>query len=131
MVVFRLQNFYVANLSVCFQPQILGMVPNTMLEKAEKQSREQFFEKQGGSWTIRQTSDSSQTQPSSPIIPSQNPIASLKAVFANKLQEQERAQDYDNFVDMIFRMLTYDPKRRVRPEEALQHPFLTNIPPET
>jgi len=109
--------------------QILGMVPNDMLKRADQQNRSQFFEKQGGSWTIRQTSDASQTRPSSPIIPSQNPIASLKGVFANK-QEPERAQDYDNFVDMIFRMLTYDPKRRIRPEEALQHPFITNVPPE-
>ncbi|KAL7490645.1 hypothetical protein ACHAWT_000197 [Skeletonema menzelii] len=110
--------------------QILGMVPNSMLKKTEKQNLEQFFEQQGGSWTIRQTSDGTQARPSSPIIPSQNPIASLKAVFTNK-QEPERAQDYDNFVDMILRMLTYDPKRRIRPEDALQHPFITNVPPES
>lgn len=101
-----------------------------MLKKTEKQNLEQFFEQQGGSWTIRQTSDGTQARPSSPIIPSQNPIASLKAVFTNK-QEPERAQDYDNFVDMILRMLTYDPKRRIRPEDALQHPFITNVPPES
>ena len=118
----------------CFQPlqQILGMVPNNMLKKTEKQNLEQFFEQQGGSWTIRQTSDASQTRPSSPIIPSQNPIASLKAVFANQQQQQpDRAQDYDSFVDMIFRMLTYDPKRRIRPEDALKHPFIANAPPES
>lgn len=106
------------------------MVPNDMLKRADQQHRAQFFEKQGGSWTIRQTSDSSQQRPSSPIIPSQNPTLSLKAVFASKT-EPERAQDYDNFVDMIYRMLTYDPKRRILPEEALQHPFITNVPPET
>ncbi len=105
------------------------MVPNEMLKRTEQQNSSQFFEKQGGNWTIRQTSEASQTRPSSPIVPSQNPIASLKAVIVTK-QESEEDQDYDNFVDMIFRMLTYDPKRRIRPDNALQHPFITNVPPE-
>ena len=114
-----------------FNPQqILGMVPYDVLKEADLQNRKQFFERQGKTWTIRQTSEASQQRPSSPIVPSQNPIASLKAVFANKT-EPERAQDYDNFADMIFQMLTYDPKRRIRPEEALQHPFITNVPPES
>jgi serine/threonine protein kinase len=103
------------------------MVPNDMLKRADQQHRTQFFEKQGGTWTIRQTSDASQPRPSSPILPSLNPISSLKDVVAKKT-EPERAQDYDNFVDMIFRMLTYDPKRRIRPEEALQHAFITTNP---
>jgi dual specificity tyrosine-phosphorylation-regulated kinase 1 len=122
-----LANLY---LLFCLQQQILGMVPNDMLKRADQQHRTQFFEKQqGGIWTIRQTSDASQPRPSSPILPSLNPIASLKDVVAKKT-EPERAQDYDNFVDMIFRMLTYDPKRRISPEDALRHAFITNVPPE-
>ena len=116
---------------VCFQllQQILGMVPNEMLQRTEQQNWSQFFEKQGGNWTIRQTSEASQTRPATEIVPSTNPIASLKAVIGTK-PDSEDARDYEDFVDMIFRMLTYDPKRRIRPESALQHPFLTNVPAE-
>jgi serine/threonine protein kinase len=106
------------------------MVPDAMLKEADQQHRTTFFEKQGGRWTIRQTSDASQQRPSTPIVSSRNPIASLRDVVAKKSEPEEREQDYDNFVNMIFRMLTYQPNRRIRPVEALQHPFITNVPPE-
>ena len=106
------------------------MVPDAMLKEADPQHRTTFFEKQGGNWTIKQTSDASQQRPESPIVPSTNPKGSLRDVVA-KRTEPESAQDYDNFVDMIFRMLTYQPNKRIRPEEALQHPFIVNVPTES
>uniref|UniRef100_A0A7S1N5B3 Protein kinase domain-containing protein n=1 Tax=Eutreptiella gymnastica TaxID=73025 RepID=A0A7S1N5B3_9EUGL len=41
-------------------------------------------------------------------------------------------QDYLNFLDLIKKILNYDPKQRILPSVALQHPFLTlpeEIPP--
>ena len=32
-------------------------------------------------------------------------------------------EDYDKFIDLIQRMLTYDPKLRIKPDQALNHPF--------
>ncbi|KAJ3027187.1 UNVERIFIED_CONTAM: Dual specificity tyrosine-phosphorylation-regulated kinase 1A [Siphonaria sp. JEL0065] len=32
--------------------------------------------------------------------------------------------DYERFANLVSRMLVYDPKERITPEEALQHPFL-------
>ena len=32
-------------------------------------------------------------------------------------------EDYAKFIDLIERMLAYDPKNRIRPEQALTHPF--------
>lgn len=37
------------------------------------------------------------------------------------------SQDYSNFVSLIRAMLTYDPKKRIKPLEALEHPFFTEI----
>lgn len=33
---------------------------------------------------------------------------------------------YQMFVDLIRRMLTFDPDERIKPQEALQHPFLSS-----
>jgi dual specificity tyrosine-phosphorylation-regulated kinase 1 len=41
-------------------------------------------------------------------------------------------QNYKMFVDLINRMLAYDPEERIKPEEALNHPFiLYGDPPPT
>lgn len=32
-------------------------------------------------------------------------------------------EDYDKFIDLVQRMLVYDPRHRIRPEEALAHRF--------
>lgn len=111
--------------------QILGMVPDPMLRNADQQHRNNFFERRGGSWTIRQTADGTpRTEP--PIVPSTNSRAALREAVAKKPGEPEtRPQDYDNFVDMILRMLTYQPDGRIRPEEALRHPFIVNVPSES
>ncbi|KAJ3330557.1 Dual specificity tyrosine-phosphorylation-regulated kinase 1A [Blyttiomyces sp. JEL0837] len=37
------------------------------------------------------------------------------------------AVDFAKFVDLVERMLVYDPKERVTPEEALMHPFFTKV----
>lgn len=33
-------------------------------------------------------------------------------------------EDYSVFVDLIFKMLTYDPHQRITPSNACRHPFL-------
>jgi dual specificity tyrosine-phosphorylation-regulated kinase 1 len=41
-------------------------------------------------------------------------------------------ENYKMFVDLINRMLAYEPEERISPEEALQHPFiLSGDPPPT
>jgi serine/threonine protein kinase len=41
-------------------------------------------------------------------------------------------QNYKLFVDLIHRMLAYDAEDRIKPEEALNHPFiLSGDPPSS
>jgi serine/threonine protein kinase len=40
--------------------------------------------------------------------------------FVCRLQEE----DYNLFLDLVSKMLTYEPTERITPEDALRHPFL-------
>eukprot|EP00547_Thalassionema_nitzschioides_P005594 CAMPEP_0194210290 /NCGR_PEP_ID=MMETSP0156-20130528/8135_1 /TAXON_ID=33649 /ORGANISM="Thalassionema nitzschioides, Strain L26-B" /LENGTH=689 /DNA_ID=CAMNT_0038937615 /DNA_START=314 /DNA_END=2383 /DNA_ORIENTATION=- len=134
--------------------KLLGMVPNQMIERAGDQQRALFFERVttvSGSdeWVIKQVNTSSSStsksksssqtspspssqQPQSNIVPSSNPIESLTEVIcAESSKSKKRAetgvdsqQVYEMFVDLIYKMLSYDPDERIKPEEALNHPFI-------
>lgn len=131
--------------------QLLGMVPDRMLEQSSDQHRLQFFEKQvlpGGmeEWNVRQvrtqtsstSRSTSQQQPPPPkqaIIPSRDPVSSLTEVICSETHRKKKfpptearntAHNYELFIDLIHRMLAYDPKERIRPGEALNHPFITD-----
>ena len=41
-----------------------------------------------------------------------------------RLNEEGHApEDYDKFIDLLQRMLLYDPRHRIKPDEALAHRF--------
>ena len=46
---------------------------------------------------------------------------------SSKTLQQALKCDEDSFVDLIARCLRWDPDRRMKPEEALQHDFLTGV----
>ncbi|KAL7536262.1 hypothetical protein ACHAXR_007051 [Thalassiosira sp. AJA248-18] len=113
---------------------ILGMVPDDMLQRADEHHRLQFFEQIDGRWTIKQKASETASRPSTPIVPSENPIASLKDVVEKEANRKKRyspsdaehsARQYDLFVDLIYRMLAFKVSDRIRPAEALEHPFIT------
>lgn len=124
-----------------------------MLDKANEQNRHQFFDRlvnrQTGKqeWILRQekvvSSSSEHSQPPSvrddvetkePIVPSHDPIASLSQVIRAETQRKKKyppnetgnsMRNYGLFVDLIHRMLSFDPKERITPQVALRHPFIT------
>jgi len=98
------------------------MIPDEMLERIEDEQRIQFFEKDfRNRWTIKQKEDSS-----SIVTPSINPKASLIKILENKINaNQQAAASYEMFVDLIFKMLAYNPEARISPEECMLHPFIT------
>jgi serine/threonine protein kinase len=135
------------------------MVPDEMLEQASDQHRLQFFERAmlGSTgrvgWMIKQVNTSGTTSrsgttagsqpqqpsnttaPKKPIVPSQDPIASLMEVIRAETNRKKKyppsetgnsPRNYELFVDLIHRMLAYDPQQRIKPLEALEHPFITN-----
>lgn len=96
-----------------------------------------------GTTTTATTPSSSQQQQQQPpkdlIVPSTNPIQSLTQVICadsskKKQQQQQRPVvgdpsgdsqlSYELFVDLIYKMLAYDPEDRITPDEALNHPFI-------
>ena len=120
------------------------MIPEDMLLGADETHREQFFDQiDGGEWTIKQSvpdaaaapsSSSQQQQPPTPIVPSENPIASLKDVVGKEANRKKRyssldaehsARQYDLFVDLLYKMLAFRPTERISPTAALAHPFIT------
>lgn len=120
------------------------MVPPEMLEKAGDQQRTNFFEKAktaSGSdeWVIKQTntttssSSKSSSEVKQEIVPSSDPIASLSEVLCSESTKKKRypasetgnsERNYELFVDLIYRMLAYLPEERIKPEDALNHPFI-------
>mmetsp|Transcript_3674 Transcript_3674/g.5817 ORF Transcript_3674/g.5817 Transcript_3674/m.5817 type:complete len:197 (+) Transcript_3674:1-591(+) len=135
--------------------KLLGMVPDHMLEQSSDQHRLQFFERvvlgpsgQVG-WAIKQHNtggssrggSSSNPKPLSHtaatkvvVVPSTDPIASLMEVIRAETHRKKKyppsetgnsPRNYELFVDLIHRMLAYDPRKRIKPDEALSHPFVT------
>lgn len=111
------------------------MVPDDILQKADEQNRLQFFEPIDGRWTIKQRAPdaaSSSTRLPTPVVPSENPIASLKDVVEKEASKKKRmttteqsARQNNLFVDLIYKMLSFRPAERVSPMDALAHPFIS------
>ena len=107
---------------------VMGMPPDEMIYKVKKDRQLAFFEREREWWAIKQTPGHDANQL---IIPSHDPKSSLKEVItrasakANKPKENQKERD--SFVDMVFQMLTYQPENRLRPDQALHHPFITSL----
>lgn len=131
------------------------MVPFSMLDKANDQHRLQFFDRVRRSsgreeWVIKQQQNASSSRgggasaasPSSPnpgsvvVIPSTDPIATLTEVIRADSTRKKKyptsetgnsPQNYELFVDLVHQMLAFDPRQRIRPDDALSHPFITEL----
>jgi len=121
------------------------MVPSHLLDQSGDTHRTQFFDRVrtagggGEEWVIRQTSSSSSSGRSSSssskprVVPSSDPIQSLTEIICADSSKKRRlppsetgntARNYELFVDLIYRMLAYDPDDRINPDEALNHAFI-------
>jgi len=67
------------------------------------------------------------------VTPSENPAKSLMEIISAETHRKKKyppsetgnsPRNYELFVDLIHRMLTFDPRKRIKPEEALNHPFV-------
>lgn len=109
-------------LSPHFLYQILGMIPYDILMSMKEEERNKYFERDKyGDWTIKQK----EGQPI--VVPSTNPIESLKELFRRKNVASDSSQsigNYDVFVDLVSRMLAFRPSERITPLEAMQHQFI-------
>ena len=116
------------------------MVPFSMIDRSSDQHRLQFFQRGNTpdqSWIMKQNPESKSNQRlnNNPIvIGSKDPKASLSEVIGSESSRSKKyptnepghsIRNYESFVDLIHRMLAHDPRRRIKPEEALRHPFIT------
>jgi dual specificity tyrosine-phosphorylation-regulated kinase 1 len=130
--------------------KILGMIPNSMLNRSSSQTRNQFFQRKQSTvtgreeWTIRQvkkssSSLSSKAEPEPPevvVVPSVNPVSSLTEVITAGANQKKKfpqseayntQRNYELFVDLVYKMLAYEPDQRITPAEAMAHPFIAEI----
>ena len=123
--------------------EVLDMPPVAMLEQGTKSKR--YFDLQpDATWQVKRLKDPVNPPPSAQAS---NPVSinntstrrykppgtrSLREILGSeiggpqsrRLNEPGHAfADYVKFEDIIMRMLTYDPKSRLLPQDALQHPF--------
>ena len=138
--------------------KMLGMVPGKMLDNSGENTKSQFFErvktpsgqtmyqlrqtKKPGKSSESSASSSPDTKASAkePITPSTDPIASLTEVITSGSRQKKKfppseahnsPKNYALFIDLVNKMLAYDPAERIKPEDALNHPFIVDQPPVT
>jgi len=128
--------------------KLLGMVPNTMLNRSNEDTRSKFFNREasgsGHVYTLRQVrrprseAEPEEDPPAEPMFPSQDPIASLTQVIhvGNRQRSQYPPSEAHNsptnyalFIDLVHSMLSFEPTERITPEQALQHPFICDPAP--
>jgi hypothetical protein len=116
------------------------MVPSSMLDQSGDQQRLQFFERtltSSGSeeWAIKQgsTSKSTSSKIAPKVVPSENPIETLTEVICAGTTKKKRfppsetgnsQRNYEMFIDLVHRMLSFCSADRIKPEDALNHPFI-------
>ncbi|GMI13914.1 hypothetical protein TrLO_g4365 [Triparma laevis f. longispina] len=110
--------------------EVLGPVPNEMIEKSPVNNRSVFFDHTADGWKMKNPPKSSssrgkyqlETRSLSEIIG-----ADTGGPRGQRLNEDGHSpQHYAIFVDLVQKMLHYDPAERIKPADALRHPFITN-----
>eukprot|EP00667_Euglena_gracilis_P001884 EG_transcript_1885 len=100
--------------------EILGPPPQALVELSPK--RQKLYNYVNKSWVLLQCKG---------VAPAQKmTLEQILGVYTGgpngrrKGQQGHTEQDYLNFLDLIKKMLNYNPKQRITPAVALQHPFL-------
>ncbi|XP_065678729.1 dual specificity tyrosine-phosphorylation-regulated kinase 1A [Hydra vulgaris] len=104
--------------------EVLGIPPTKLLDKASKTKK--YFERlPDGSYQVRRYKDSKKEY-------IENGSRKLHDILGcdiggpegrRKNESGHSPQDYMKFKDIVLKMLEYDPKTRISPYQALQHPF--------
>ena len=110
------------------------MIPSKMIDSASEQHRLQFFEKNGSSWILKQSSSSEmQRSQNQDHFDSKASIAEVIGAETSRKMKYplnepgHTSRKYELFVDFINRMLCHDPTERITPDAALRHPFISEV----
>ena len=103
--------------------EVLGIPPRCMLDVAPKTRK--FFDKLAdGSYALRRTGGADL-----PRVPGSRHLHTILGVETGGPGERRLGElghsvaDYLKFKDLVLRMLEYEPKKRMTPQQALQHSF--------
>ena len=103
--------------------EVLGMPPLNMLEQGSKTKR--FFDRYpDGTWQIKRIREGKRYK-----LPGTRRLRDILGSETGGPQSRRLNEpghslnDYLKFEDLILRMLHYDPKLRITPQEAMQHAF--------
>ncbi|CAK4098789.1 unnamed protein product [Aphanomyces euteiches] len=120
--------------------QVLGMIPNGVLDKANAVLRSKYFERvvENGQYTRRYRLKTTSATELEALSLADRSLRSICLMDGRRLNSDtdHTQEDYDLFVDLVQRMLEIDPMRRITPLAALSHPFLQSdrqqrVPPTT
>jgi len=110
------------------------MIPSTMMEKTNEKNRTQYFGKDDIGWYLKKKKGNNNTRKQRIVHPddidTKNALSEIiieesKKKKQNMHNEPEHSSyNYGLFIDMIEKMLKYDPSNRLTPDEALKHPFI-------
>ena len=113
---------------ICKIVELLGVPPTNVLERAPR-SRERLFKKGPDStWTLRRLPNGRNDVYRSPGSRSLDDVLGVETGGPWRINKQKpghTTQDYRKFKSLILQMLHYDPEKRIKPSEALQHAFLS------
>lgn len=103
--------------------EVLGMPPPHMLEQGSK-ARRYFDRFPDGSWQIKRLKEGKKYKPPGSRRLRDILGSDVGGPQSRRLNEPGHSlQDYLRFEDIIVRMLHYEPKTRLVPNDALQHAF--------
>lgn len=103
--------------------EVLGIPPTHMLEQGSK-ARRYFDRYPDGSWQIKRLKEGKKYKPAGTRRLRDILGSDAGGPQSRRLNEPGHSlHDYLKFEDIIVRMLHYDPKMRISPNDALQHSF--------
>jgi len=110
------------------------MIPDDMLNQAQGEQKFQFFERAVrndgvATWSLKPREDREH------VVPSSTPLQSLSDSIGPEAAKKKREstyptgntpENYQLFIDLMFKMLALRPEQRINPQEALRHPFIAD-----
>jgi len=113
------------------------MIPDDMLNQCQGEQKFQFFERVVRAdgietWILKQREDREC------VVPSASPLQSLSDSVGPEAAKKKKEstyptgntpENYQLFIDLIFKMLALRPEQRIKPQDALRHPFIADSQP--
>ncbi|KAJ3289961.1 Dual specificity tyrosine-phosphorylation-regulated kinase 1A [Borealophlyctis nickersoniae] len=112
--------------------EMLGIPPLKMLQSPKQKKVHKLFAYQHGRWMFRGTKTGSGGSCPIEVAEGSDEQATgkqklrgllMKKMGVNAWGSGITRSDWTSFVDLVVRMLEYDPEKRVTPDQALSHPF--------